>query len=120
MNRYDLVCAVIAVIGVLTEFLLKGTSAAIGFSIGIAATTFNLVALGMAIRAFGQMMASRSSPFWPTAGILAAVAAKLPILIAAGWYVQRLSDVAFDAFLLGLLLVYCATVGRAQFIGLKA
>ena len=96
-----------------TSYFFGGRLAMIGMTLGIAATTFNLVALALAIRTFSRMMADQDNAFWPTAGILAAFFAKVPVLIVVGMYARSLGPVAFDPFIVGLLLVYSALVGRA-------
>jgi len=110
--KFLLVCLGVIVVGLGFAYYRYGTSGFIGMAYGLGASTFNLVALWLAIRHFSSMMSDKESPVWQAMGIVAAFFAKIPLFYIAGTFAQRHGPAANTCFLLGMLLVYSVLVGR--------
>ncbi len=110
--KFLLICLGVIVVGLTFAHFRYGTSGLIGMAYGLGASTFNLVALWLAVRHFSRMMADQESPVWQTTGIVAAFFAKIPLFYIAGTFAQRHGSAATTCFLLGMLLVYSVLVGR--------
>ena len=99
----------------------RGNYAFVGFLLGTAATTVDLVGLWGAIRLFGRPASSTGSARFLSGLIVLVFFMKLPIFFFLANISHHLGRVANTGFLLGLGLVYSllvggvlATSGRAQ------
>ncbi len=105
---------VLALVGTVLCYAKAGTLGLIGWSVGIAASTFNLWAMWMAIRFLGDLF-SRNPQVRKGGLVLGlAILIKLPVFIAAGMSVQRLGSAASTTFIAAIGLVYSAMVWWAS------
>lgn len=115
MSRLLGVLLAVALVAVgAASYTKGGTLGATGFSIGIAATGFNVLALWLTVRLVGHASSGEPAPRLGATLVALAFLVKLPLLVFAGLYAQRLGQLAGTWFLAGVGLVYSALIGWAM------
>ncbi|MBS1724227.1 MAG: hypothetical protein JSS66_14890 [Armatimonadetes bacterium] len=106
----DVWLAVISVGLIVGAGIAGGQQGLAGLFLGIVGTSVSMLGTWLGVRWVGKVLAD-DSPRWQGAVVpVAAVVIKLPLIVGAMLWAQRLGGAAPSWFLAGLALVYSATV----------
>lgn len=102
------------VAGLIASFMMGRQAAVEGFSLGVLVIGANMVILKMTIGLLDGAPQAKPEPKWGAFVTVLLFLMKLPVFVYASFLVHEMPYPASAWFLIGLGLVYSATIGWAQ------